>query len=77
MNAINAVAECERDLLIERAQAGSSRARAEGRPPSLTAGKRRQGAQRLREGAVASALAHELKISRQTILRGRDAMVAS
>jgi len=41
MNVINAVAEFERDLLIERTQAGLSRAKAEGkrlgRPASLTA----------------------------------------
>ena len=42
MNVINAVAEFERDLLIERTQAGLSRAKAEGkrlgRPASLTSG---------------------------------------
>ncbi len=44
MNVINAVAEFERDLLIERTQAGLSRAKAEGkrlgRPASLTADQR-------------------------------------
>ena len=42
MGVINAVAEFERDLLVERTQAGLSRAKAEGkrlgRPASLTAG---------------------------------------
>jgi putative DNA-invertase from lambdoid prophage Rac len=40
MNVLNAVAEFERDLLVERTQAGLSRAKAEGktlgRPSSLT-----------------------------------------
>ena len=45
MGVINAVAEFERDLLVERTQAGLSRAKAEGkrlgRPASLTAEQRR------------------------------------
>ena len=80
MNVINAVAEFERDLLIERTQAGLSRAKAEGkrlgRPASLTADQRSSVAQRLREGAGVSALAREFKTSRQTILRIRDATPA-
>ena len=52
MNVINAVAEFERDLLIERTQAGLSRAKAEGktlgRPPSLTDDQRRAVERRLR-----------------------------
>src|SRR5215207_905742 len=51
MNVINAVAEFERDLLIERTQAGLSRAKAEGktlgRPPSLTDDQRRAVERRL------------------------------
>ena len=78
MNVINAVAEFERDLLIERTQAGLSRAKAEGkrlgRPASLTADQRRSVARRLGEGAGVSALAREFKTSRQTILRVKDAM---
>jgi len=80
MNVINAVAEFERDLLIERTQAGLSRAKAEGkrlgRPASLAADQRSSVAQRLREGAGVSALAREFKTSRQTILRIRDATPA-
>ena len=80
MNVINAVAEFERDLLIERTQAGLSRAKAEGkqlgRPASLTADQRGSVARRLGEGAGVSALAREFKTSRQTILRIRDAMLA-
>jgi putative DNA-invertase from lambdoid prophage Rac len=81
MNVINAVAEFERDLLVERTQAGLSRAKAEGkrlgRPASLTAEQRKAVVQRLGEGATVSALAREFKTSRQTILRVRDAMPAS
>lgn len=80
MNVINAVAEFERDLLIERTQAGLSRAKAEGktlgRPPSLTDDQRKAVEQRLREGAGASVLAREFKTSRYTIIRVRDAMPA-
>ena len=76
MNVINAVAEFERDLLIERTQAGLSRAKAEGkrlgRPASLTADQRGSVARRLGEGAGVSAMAREFKTSRQTILRIRD-----
>jgi len=78
MSVINAVAEFERDLLIERTQAGLSRAKAEGkrlgRPASLTAEQRKSVTQRLTEGASVSALAREFKTSRQTILRVKGAM---
>jgi putative DNA-invertase from lambdoid prophage Rac len=81
MNVINAVAEFERDLLIERTQAGLRRARAEGkrlgRPASLTPEQRKEVARRLGEGATVSALARAFKTSRQTILRARDATPAS
>ena len=76
MNVINAVAEFERDLLVERTQAGLSRARAEGkrlgRPGSLTAEQRREVVRGLAEGASVSALARAYETSRQTILRVRD-----
>ena len=81
MGVINAVAEFERDLLVERTQAGLSRAKAEGRrlgrPASLMMEQRKEVARRLQEGATVSALAREFKTSRQTILRVRDAMPAS
>ncbi|MBK8177211.1 MAG: recombinase family protein [Rhodospirillales bacterium] len=76
MGVINAVAEFERDLLVERTQAGLGRARAEGRklgrPATLTAAQRETVALRLREGASVSALAREFATSRQTIMRARD-----
>jgi putative DNA-invertase from lambdoid prophage Rac len=81
MGVINAVAEFERDLLVERTQAGLSRARAEGkrlgRPASLTAERRKAVARRLAEGATVSALAREFGTSRQTILRVRGGAPAS
>ena len=81
MNVINAVAEFERDLLIERTQAGLSRAKAEGktlgRPASLTQDQQSDVARRLKEGATVSALARELKISRQSVMRIRDAGAAN
>jgi putative DNA-invertase from lambdoid prophage Rac len=77
MGVINAVAEFERDLLIERTQAGLSRARAEGkrlgRPASLTREQREAVARQLGEGASVSALARAFGTSRQTILRVKDA----
>ena len=81
MNVINAVAEFERDLLVERTQAGPDRAKAAGkalgRPASLTAEQRREVGRRLDEGAGVAALAREFRTSRQTILRVWDAMAVS
>src|SRR3954469_15370894 len=78
MNVLNAVAEFERDLLVERTQAGLNRAKSEGktlgRPPSLTEDRRRLVERRLRDGVTVSALAREFNTSRQTIMRVRDAM---
>jgi putative DNA-invertase from lambdoid prophage Rac len=81
MNVINAVAEFERDLLVERTQAGLSRAKAEGkllgRPPSLTEDQRKAVERRLEQGATVSALAREFNTSRNTIMRVRDAHARS
>ena len=77
MGVINAVAEFERDLLVERTQAGLRRARAEGkaigRPASLTAEQRKDALGRLGEGMSVSAVARAFQTSRQTIMRVRDA----
>lgn len=77
MQVIAAVAEFERDLLVERTQAGLARARATGRPigrpASLTPAQRREVAQRLSAGDAVSSLAREYGTSRQTILRARAA----
>lgn len=80
MGVINAVAEFERDLLVERTQAGLARARREGRtigrPASLTAQQRAEVIERLRQGESVSALARAYRTSRQTIMRVRSAMFA-
>jgi putative DNA-invertase from lambdoid prophage Rac len=77
MQVIAAVAEFERDLLVERTQSGLARARAEGkalgRPSTLTHGQREDVVRRLDGGASVSVLAREYATSRQTILRARDA----
>jgi putative DNA-invertase from lambdoid prophage Rac len=81
MHVINAVAEFERDLLIERTQAGLNRAKAEGktlgRPASLNDDQRRDLAQRLKDGVGVSALSRAFKTSRQTIMRIRDGASAA
>jgi putative DNA-invertase from lambdoid prophage Rac len=75
MGVISAVAEFERDLLIERTQAGLRRAKQEGktfgRPSALTEAQRVLVADRLAEGASIAQIARDLKTSRQTIMRAR------
>lgn len=76
MGVINAVAEFERDLLIERTQAGLIRAKAEGktlgRPPRLTEVQRQAVIRKLEDGASISRLARDFDVSRLTITRVRD-----
>jgi putative DNA-invertase from lambdoid prophage Rac len=76
MQVLGAVAEFERDLLIERTQAGLARAKEEGkaigRPGALTEAEQEAVRDRLSKGESVSALAKELKTSRQTIMRARD-----
>lgn len=76
MNVINAVAQFERDLLIERTQAGMARARTKGRNPGrpmvLSPDQRQEVRARLDGGETVSALARSMKTSRQTIMRARD-----
>jgi putative DNA-invertase from lambdoid prophage Rac len=80
MQVIAAVAEFERDLLVERTQAGLARAKAEGkslgRPGTLNPDQRETIIQRLDEGVSVSALAREYTTSRQTIIRVRAASAA-
>lgn len=75
MGVINAVAQFERDLLIERTQAGLARARAEGkpigRPHSLSAAARAAVIEGLAAGESVSAIARRHGTSRQTVLRIR------
>lgn len=73
MSVIAAVAEFERDLLVERTQAGLSRAKAQGkklgRPSSLTDEQRATVRQRRGEGASLGQLAKEYGVSRSLIQR--------
>ena len=77
MGVIAAVAEFERDLLIERTQAGLRRAKSEGktlgRPPSLSEAEMRLVELMLSEGKPVAALAREFGTSRQSIMRVRQA----
>lgn len=76
MQVLNAVAEFERDLLIERTQAGITRAKAEGkamgRPPALSKRQQIEVRQQLANGASVASLAKRYDTSRQTIMRIRD-----
>jgi len=76
MNVINAVAQFERDLLIERTQAGLARAKAEGkslgRPAALSADQQCIVRRKIENGETISAIARKFKTSRQTIMRIRD-----
>lgn len=76
MSVINAVAQFERDLLIERTQAGLSRAKAQGkplgRPNALSRDQQHLVREKIDSGETISAIARHFKTSRQTILRVRD-----
>jgi putative DNA-invertase from lambdoid prophage Rac len=76
MGVIAAVAEFERDLLIERTHAGLARAKAEGkaigRPSALSSKQQEQVRARLAGGESVAALARAFDTSRQTIMRVRD-----
>ncbi len=76
MNVINSVAQFERDLLIKRTHSGLARARAQGkkpgRPAALTPDQRQAARDRIENGETISAIAREMKTSRQTIMRVRD-----
>lgn len=79
MQVINAVAEFEKDLLIERTKAGLARAKADGtvlgRRQSLSATQQAEVRQRLAEGSTVAALARDYATTRQTIMRIRDKAV--
>jgi putative DNA-invertase from lambdoid prophage Rac len=73
MGIINTVAEFERDLLIERTQAGLSRAKAEGktlgRPAALSNKDQAAIAAQRREGVSLGTLAKQFNVSRAAIQR--------
>ncbi len=76
MAVIAALAEFERDLLVERTQSGLSRAKAQGkvlgRPRSIDAQASKLVAERLERGEAVAALAREYGTSRQSIMRIRQ-----
>lgn len=77
-----AVAEMERDLLVERTQAGLSRAREAGkrlgRPPRLSQEQRSEVTLGVGSGMSVSALAKRFGVSRATVAKVvRDSLVAS
>jgi len=71
MLVIAAVAEFERDLLIERTQSGINRAKAAGqqfgRPPALSKEERGAVIKALASGINVTELAREFKTTRQTL----------
>ena len=75
MQVISAVAEFERDLLLERTYSGIARARDAGkrfgRPPLLNEEQKQKVLERIKSGASISAIAREFRTTRQTILRVR------
>ncbi|WP_454858399.1 recombinase family protein [Rhizobium binxianense] len=76
MNVLNAVAQFERDLLIERTQSGLKRAKSEGktlgRPSTLSEKQKQDARDDLTSGMSVSAVARKFATSRQTIMRVRD-----
>lgn len=73
LNMLAAVAEMERDLLVERTQAGLQRAKSEGkvlgRPTKTNDEQREQIISRHKRGASVSELSREYEISRASIMR--------
>ncbi|WP_265494869.1 recombinase family protein [Providencia heimbachae] len=73
MQVISAVAEFERDLLVERTHAGIARAKSAGkrfgRPPTLNDEQKQIVVECLKNGSSISAIAREFNTTRQTILR--------
>lgn len=76
MGVLAAVAEFERDLLIERTQAGLARAKASGtplgRPPVLSKVNAAAALAKLAAGLSVASVAREVGASRATIMRLRD-----
>jgi putative DNA-invertase from lambdoid prophage Rac len=80
MGILAVVAQFERDIIIERTQAGLARAKAEGtklgRKPALTDKQRADVRIALESGATVYALAKQYSTTRQTIMRVRKSRVA-
>lgn len=77
MQVLCAVAEFERDLLIERTHSGIERAKSEGvhmrRKHSLTVEQRKEIQRRLAAGESVRSLASEYDTTRKTIMRVKEA----
>lgn len=75
MHVLGAVAQLERDLIIERTNSGIARARAQGkrvgRPPAVPEQKHPEILAALLEGQSVTAVAHRFRTSRPTIARIR------
>ena len=73
MQVISAVAEFERDLLLERTHSGIARAKAAGkrfgRPPALNEEQKQTVMQLINAGTSISAIARQFNTTRQTIMR--------
>ena len=71
-----AVADFERELIVERTRAGQARARAAGthmgRPAKTTEEQRRTIRSRLKSGQTVSTVARDFKLSRATVIGIRD-----
>ncbi|KVG74310.1 recombinase family protein [Burkholderia ubonensis] len=80
MGVLTAVAQFERDLLIERTQAGLARTKAAGtrlgRPSVLSDAQQEEVKQRLAAGETVYGVAQALGTSRQVIMRVRDRLSA-
>ncbi len=78
MGVINAMAQFERDLLIERTHSGLERAKANGkvlgRKSTLKPNQQDAARKALAAGASVSDVARQFRTSRQTIMRARDAL---
>lgn len=76
MGVIAAVAEFERDLLIERTQSGLERARREGkklgRPKALSEEQEADVLRRLAAGEAVAAIARAVRVARATVMRIRS-----
>lgn len=81
MHVLNAVAQFERDLLIEWTQSGLKRAKSEGktlgRPSTLSEEQKTDVRNDLATGLSVSVIARKFATSRQTIMRVRDEDVRS
>lgn len=77
MQVINACAEFEKDLLVERTLAGQARAKANGvkfgRPAALGEKQKADVLAQLNQGVPIAQIARDFKTSRQTIMRVRGA----